>query len=723
MAKASWITLSVASGSGNKEVSVTAAANPGEPRETTLTIVAGNITKTVSCTQDDPTKLNISVAVDPTTIEAKCSIGSSATAGVSSGSFYPNTRITVTASAAPTGYDFLGWYSGSSRLSTSLSYTHTLSSTVSLVAKYALKTYTINVSSENTNYGTVSPASQNVNHGSKATITATRKPGYIFDGWYNGTTKVTSANPYTFAPTANITLTAKWAINTVSDTIKISPSGGGTVSPNPITGQETTAIDTTATPATGYNFKHWRYNDSNASGGYSESTTNPLDFIITGKRDITAVFELKTYTMSYSTNYGTLNKSSSSIKHGSSDSVTVTAPDNTAQYSYTFLGWYDAASGGNRVSTTKTLELTNITASKSYYARFERNTNSYTHTFNANGGNTPSPATITKAYNEQLGTLPTCSRSATAQYTYAFVGWFDTDSTSGGTQATTTTVVSGTKTWYARWKATTRSYTVTLNAGGGTFAATSGWTLSANNTVATKTVVYGSTVGTLPNISRASTAQYSYSFKAYSPAVSSSTTVTGNINATAQWNSTVRSYTVTLNAGGGVFSATSGWTLSSSNTVATKTVAYGSTVGTLPTISRSSTVQYAYSFKAYSPVVTTTTTVTEAITATAQWTSTTRSYTLTVNAGTGGTVTGGGTYTYGTKVTLTAKASTNYRFVKWNDGVTTASREVTVTGNATYTATFEFVPYLDLDVTELTFEAAGGTKYINISSNVNWTIS
>lgn len=54
-----------------------------------------------------------------------------------------------------------------------------------------------------------------------------------------------------------------------------------------------------------------------------------------------------------------------------------------------------------------------------------------------------------------------------------------------------------------------------------------------------------------------------------------------------------------------------------------------------------------------------------------------------------GTVSGGGTYEYGTKPTLTATPSAGYKFVKWSDGVTTASRTVTVTGAATYTATFE----------------------------------
>lgn len=55
-----------------------------------------------------------------------------------------------------------------------------------------------------------------------------------------------------------------------------------------------------------------------------------------------------------------------------------------------------------------------------------------------------------------------------------------------------------------------------------------------------------------------------------------------------------------------------------------------------------------------------------------------------------GSVSGGGTYEYGSSVTLTATPADGYRFVKWSsDGNTSASRTITVTGNATYTAIFE----------------------------------
>lgn len=65
--------------------------------------------------------------------------------------------------------------------------------------------------------------------------------------------------------------------------------------------------------------------------------------------------------------------------------------------------------------------------------------------------------------------------------------------------------------------------------------------------------------------------------------------------------------------------------------------------------------------------------------------------TVTANPTTGGTVTGGGTYENGTSVTLTATPNTGYKFKQWSDGNTSATRTVTVSGDATYTAEFEKV--------------------------------
>lgn len=1016
MAIASWLTPASKSGTGNKTVGLTASKNPGASRTTIVTVTVSGITKTINCTQTEQDKFTLKVS--STTLNSsgtaitnigECSIGSASNAGVATGTYYRDTSQTITAKAAPTGYSFVGWYEGSNLISSSLQVSVTMSANRTLVAKYQIKTYVVNAVSDDTTKGIVSPSGQTVEHGKNATVTASRKTGYKFDGWYNGTTKVTSANPYTFAPTANITLTAKWAINTVSDTVKISPSGGGTVSPNPITGQENTVISVTATPATGYNFKHWRYNDSSASGGYSESTTNPLRVIITGKRDITAVFELKSYTVtwnanggtvspasvskthgstlgtlptptraataeysytfagwftaasggtqisttttvtgnvtyyahwtatkrsytatfngnggstpspssitkeyntalgtlptcsrtgyiflgwytassggtkistttvvtkdityyaqwsinsytltfnpnggtvtptskdleynsaygtlptptrvsdaqytytfagwytaatggtqvtattkmaakdttvyahwtsntrsytvSYQTTYGTLNKTSQSVAYNSKGSCTLTMPNNTAEFTYTFVGWYTAANGGGtKVGSELTLETPAIKGTVTYYAYVTRSTKSYTHTFNANGGGTVSPATITKAYNTALGTLPTVSRTG-----YTFVGWFDTSAASGGTQATTTTKVTGTKTWYARWSI--NSYTFTFDKNGG-------------NTPSATTITkkYNTAIGTLPTCTKSADNTYTYAFAGWFDTSASSggtqltttTKVTSNKTWYARWTSTYKNYTVTWDGNGGTPSKSSssfhyndalgtlptatrtgytfkGWSTSKTGTVnvstttkvtanvtyyavwtinsytwtfdanggtgdTTKTLNYNATLSTLPTASRAPTAANNYTFAGWFDTdastggtqLTTSTKCTGNKTWYARWTASTRQYKLTVTAGTGGTVSGGGTYNYNASVTLKATANSGYHFVKWSDGNTSATRTVTVTKDATYTATFEQDPYLNLDKTSLEFEASGGTQTVNVTSNVSWTVS
>ncbi|MCR5424737.1 MAG: leucine-rich repeat protein [Bacteroidales bacterium] len=58
-----------------------------------------------------------------------------------------------------------------------------------------------------------------------------------------------------------------------------------------------------------------------------------------------------------------------------------------------------------------------------------------------------------------------------------------------------------------------------------------------------------------------------------------------------------------------------------------------------------------------------------------------------------GSVRGSGTYNYGTTVTIAATANSGYRFARWHDGITNATRSVVVTDSATYTAYFELDQY------------------------------
>ncbi|MBQ6275699.1 MAG: leucine-rich repeat domain-containing protein, partial [Bacteroidales bacterium] len=59
------------------------------------------------------------------------------------------------------------------------------------------------------------------------------------------------------------------------------------------------------------------------------------------------------------------------------------------------------------------------------------------------------------------------------------------------------------------------------------------------------------------------------------------------------------------------------------------------------------------------------------------------------NNDTYGTVDGGGTFTEGTEIQISAVPNENYIFIQWNDGNTDNPRTITVTENVTYTAQFD----------------------------------
>ena len=121
-----------------------------------------------------------------------------------------------------------------------------------------------------------------------------------------------------------------------------------------------------------------------------------------------------------------------------------------------------------------------------------------------------------------------------------------------------------------------------------------------------------------------------------------------------------------------------------------ESVNYGGTATCTATLP-ANTAQYTYTFAGWyegsiqvgTALALSVTNITAARTFEARGTATVNRYTITVNNGSGG-----GTYNYGTKVTLTASTIEGKTFSKWSDGVTTASREITVTANASYTAEY-----------------------------------
>jgi len=69
-------------------------------------------------------------------------------------------------------------------------------------------------------------------------------------------------------------------------------------------------------------------------------------------------------------------------------------------------------------------------------------------------------------------------------------------------------------------------------------------------------------------------------------------------------------------------------------------------------------------------------------------------FTITIDAGEGGSVSStGGSYEQGSTFSVTATASSGYRFTGWSNGETSATLNITVTGNLSVTALFEKITY------------------------------
>ncbi|MBQ3633674.1 MAG: hypothetical protein II952_05175 [Paludibacteraceae bacterium] len=93
-----------------------------------------------------------------------------------------------------------------------------------------------------------------------------------------------------------------------------------------------------------------------------------------------------------------------------------------------------------------------------------------------------------------------------------------------------------------------------------------------------------------------------------------------------------------------------------------------------------------------------------------------------------GKVTGEGRYECGTRVTLTASAYNGYRFTGWEDGISSGSRTITVTEDATYTALFAqggFTLVGDADVTNnnADWDATSTANDMTFTETGEWVIT
>ena len=356
--------------------------------------------------------------------------------------------VTLPTDVTRTGYTFMGWYtaaSGGTKV-TAISATDTGNKTC--YAQWTANAYTVTF---NANGGSVPTASKSVTYNSTYGILPTpTRAGYTFNGWYtaaSGGSKVIDSTKVTTA--SNHTLFAQWTAGTY--TVMFNANGGSvSTASKSVTYNSTYGILPTPT-RTGYTFNGWY--TATSGGTKVESSTKVA---ITAAQTLYARWTVNTYTVTFNANGGSVSTASKSVTY---DSAYGTLPTPT-RTGYTFNGWFTAASGGSKViDSTKVTTASNHTL----FARWTANT--YTVTFDANGGSVSNESeSTTVTYDSTYDILPTPTRTG-----YTFGGWYtkDGNKVESGTKVT----IIAPQALYAQW--TANQYTVTYNANGGSGTMTS----------------------------------------------------------------------------------------------------------------------------------------------------------------------------------------------------------------------------------------------------------
>ncbi len=150
------------------------------------------------------------------------------------------------------------------------------------------------------------------------------KNGYTFAGWYRDA-ECTEAYDFTTLVTENITLYAKWNINTYD--VTFDTAGGSAVESQSV--EYNSAAASPEVPVkTGYTFAGW-YRDAECTEAYDFTTPVTENIMLYAK------WNLNTYRVTFDTVGGSAVESQS-VEHN----ATVVSPETPVKTGYTFAGWY-----------------------------------------------------------------------------------------------------------------------------------------------------------------------------------------------------------------------------------------------------------------------------------------------------------------------------------------------------------------------------------------------
>ena len=381
------------------------------------------------------------------------------------------------------GYVFQGW--GTSATETTASYqpgeTYASNADLDLYAIWKANTYTVKYNANGGTLGDV-PSSQTKTHDKSLIldINVPSRDGYIFGGWATTADSITANYQPggTLVENANIELYAVWQLKTY--TIKYNANGGNldNVPSTQVKTHDVVAVlDLNKPTRTNYVFKGWDTVATSTTASYQPGGS----YAGNADLELYAVWELKTYTITYNANGGSLDKVAS-IQIKTHDVVATLDNNTPVRTGYTFKGWGTTSSAttatyqpGGRYTGNADVEL---------FAVWTIDT--YTITYNANGGSLDKvPASETKTY----GVAYTINANAPVRTGYTFKGWGTTaSSTTASYQPGVQYTGNANLELFAIWEVNT--YTITYNANGG----------SLDKVPATQTKKYSETINLDTNV-------------------------------------------------------------------------------------------------------------------------------------------------------------------------------------------------------------------------------
>ena len=199
-----------------------------------------------------------------------------------------------------TGYTFDGWYSDAEFTGEKVTtIAQGTTGDIALYAKWSETKYSVNINTNNRNWGITTPSGANWVGPTPVDLTATPHTGYQFTKWTTtGGAEIADLNSLTttITATASGTATAHFAESLYNITVQSSNDTHGKVTQSAPQAGVTTAITITAEPMEGYEFTGWSKDGDITIASINSATTT---LTATGEGTVTANFALKGSTPIY----------------------------------------------------------------------------------------------------------------------------------------------------------------------------------------------------------------------------------------------------------------------------------------------------------------------------------------------------------------------------------------------------------------------------------------